>query len=325
MKNMDISKPASVGTALEDLIALPTSKSNSSGSPLISRTQIQPSPPVFRASQPPQASGKSIGIKTYSPSSKARAWTADTASLEGVFAQHSHAQNQQEDDFGEFHSGPSFPAQVPRQGMQGPGQAMQGPGQIPSQQAFLSSVTQANQHPIPSTSISGITKEGYMSSDVMHTRAYETPISIQQTTSNRTHPPPAGGTGTADFPPLYKEVYGRCSQRGDKYVSTELVFPILLSSQLPTTVLRDLWTVANKEVPGKLTQMELYVLLGLIGLVQVIRQYVQRGKQARCSNGVCICKLLSLMSQSTLYPIKTGGGSGDYFTLPYWVSTVSAI
>jgi hypothetical protein len=65
------------------------------------------------------------------------------------------------------------------------------------------------------------------------------------------------------------EVYGKCAISGEDHVSTELLFPILLSSQLPSRTLRDLWSQANQALPGKLNQKELFVLLGLIGLVQV--------------------------------------------------------
>ncbi len=149
--------------------------------------------------------------KTYSPSVKAQAWTADTSSLEGVFAQHAQPppmnSQQQADDFGEFHS---VSASAPTVAMQ--------MGNPPPQQS-----------------------------------------------SQQQGPP----MDASRFPPVYMEVYRRCVKSGETYLSTEFLFPILLSSQLPKSVLGDLWTKANRAVPGKLNQMELFVLLGLIGLVQV--------------------------------------------------------
>ena len=104
--------------------------------------------------------------------------------------------------------------------------------------------TSAYQHPIPSTSVA------------------EKPQS------------PTGGThfsslDPSKFPAVYTEVFKRCSKPGELFMDTELLFPLLTSSQLPKNVLRDLWSVANREVPGKLNQTELFVLLGLIGLAQV--------------------------------------------------------
>lgn len=58
-----------------------------------------------------------------------------------------------------------------------------------------------------------------------------------------------------------------CSVNGT--LSTELLFPVLMSSHLPKTLLGELWQQANRGVPGKLSQTELFVLLGLIGLAQV--------------------------------------------------------
>lgn len=70
------------------------------------------------------------------------------------------------------------------------------------------------------------------------------------------------------FPPLYMEVYNQCLKDGA--LSTELLFPVLMSSQLPKQRLGELWQLANRGTPGKLSQTELFVLLGLIGLVQVL-------------------------------------------------------
>ena len=71
------------------------------------------------------------------------------------------------------------------------------------------------------------------------------------------------------FPPVYQEVYKKCAVSGSQFVSTELLFPILTSSGLPRGVLKELWTTANRAIPGKLSETELCVLLGLVGLKQV--------------------------------------------------------
>ncbi len=74
---------------------------------------------------------------------------------------------------------------------------------------------------------------------------------------------------TSRFPPVYHEVYRRCVVGGEDHVSTAELFPILLSSQLSRSVLKELWSLANRGVPGKLNKTELFVLLGLIALAQV--------------------------------------------------------
>ena len=71
------------------------------------------------------------------------------------------------------------------------------------------------------------------------------------------------------FPPVYQEVYQKCAVSGSGFVSTELLFPILTSSGLSRSVLKELWSTANRAVPGKLSETELCVLLGLVGLKQV--------------------------------------------------------
>lgn len=186
----------------------------------------------FKQSTVPTSRGTG---KTYSPSTKACAWTTDSSALEGVFAQHSQGtQRQQEEEFGEFHSGPTYPGTGQGvlgvgQGVQVSGQGVRGSGQVSSGQGAL---------------LSGQSGAG--------------------------QPPTAKLSSTLDasrFPAVYLEVHRRCVQGGD--VSTDLLFPILLSSQLPSRTLRDLWALANRAVPGKLNQTELFVLLGLVGLVQV--------------------------------------------------------
>ena len=91
---------------------------------------------------------------------------------------------------------------------------------------------------------------------------------------------------TSSFHPLYHKVYRLCCRAGEELVSTELLYPVLLSSQLPRTQLRDLWARANRGKPGQLSQMELFVLLGLVGLAQV-RLYLS-SPILLC---VCVCHI----------------------------------
>ena len=240
---------------------------------------------------------------------KSREWSADTSEFAGMFAVHTQQQEAQEDDgFGEFqssvhHSGlleqsefQAPPLLQPQQpvGVQPPPQSLSGLGQgsyVPGQATIypppgLSTVTLTSSytHPIVATSVSGpisdtITSHGQTS--IGETRGVglqahsgNSPPTNIETAPRPTVPsqPPPSVPTTLDssrFPPVYQEVYKRCYIPGDPFLNTKLLFPILTSSQLPRDVLRDLWTLANKNVPGKLNQTEMFVLLGLIGLAQV--------------------------------------------------------
>ena len=101
------------------------------------------------------------------------------------------------------------------------------------------------------------------------TSAYQHPISSTSVAEKPQSPTHFSNLDPTKFPAVYIEVFKRCSKPGGSFLDTELLFPLLMSSQLPKNVLRDLWSVANREIPGKLNQTELFVLLGLIGLAQV--------------------------------------------------------
>lgn len=74
----------------------------------------------------------------------------------------------------------------------------------------------------------------------------------------------------ATIPAVYHTVYGQCqSSEQEGRVITEQLYPLLLSSGLDKTVLRDLWTISNRAIAGVLNKQELFVLLGLVGLAQV--------------------------------------------------------
>jgi hypothetical protein len=70
------------------------------------------------------------------------------------------------------------------------------------------------------------------------------------------------------FPHFYRQVWKLVEQ--DKgLVDTTRVFPLLLTSGLPTDVLGFIWGLANREVAGQLTEQELYIVLALVALAQV--------------------------------------------------------
>lgn len=101
------------------------------------------------------------------------------------------------------------------------------------------------------------------------TSAYQHPIASTSVAEKQQLPTQFSNLDPTKFPAVYIEVFKCCSKPGESFLDTDLLFPLLVSSQLPKNVLRDLWSMANREIPGKLNQTELFVLLGLIGLAQV--------------------------------------------------------
>ncbi|XP_046466427.1 uncharacterized protein R10E11.6 [Neodiprion pinetum] len=81
------------------------------------------------------------------------------------------------------------------------------------------------------------------------------------------------------LPPIYRQiwedvkeskpaVYGGSSAINEVLVDTNKVFPLLLTSQLPTEVLGYIWSLANHKYAGQLTEQELYVVLALVAIAQ---------------------------------------------------------
>ncbi|XP_056413525.1 synergin gamma isoform X2 [Hyla sarda] len=67
-------------------------------------------------------------------------------------------------------------------------------------------------------------------------------------------------------PDLYKSILE--STLSTSGIDTAKLYPILLSSGLPRETLGQIWAMANKTTPGKLTKEELYIVLAMIGIVQ---------------------------------------------------------
>lgn len=71
--------------------------------------------------------------------------------------------------------------------------------------------------------------------------------------------------------PLYEQIWQYVkSDKRDRTCDTNLVSQLLMTSGLPIDVLGRLWSLANIGVEGSLSQQELYIILALITLVQVI-------------------------------------------------------
>uniref|UniRef100_A0A5F8GBI9 Synergin gamma n=1 Tax=Monodelphis domestica TaxID=13616 RepID=A0A5F8GBI9_MONDO len=54
-------------------------------------------------------------------------------------------------------------------------------------------------------------------------------------------------------------------------IDTAKLYPILMSSGLPRETLGQIWALANRTTPGKLTKEELYTVLAMIALTQVVK------------------------------------------------------
>lgn len=52
-------------------------------------------------------------------------------------------------------------------------------------------------------------------------------------------------------------------------IDTAKLYPILMSSGLPRETLGQIWALANRTTPGKLTKEELYSVLAMIAVTQV--------------------------------------------------------
>lgn len=78
------------------------------------------------------------------------------------------------------------------------------------------------------------------------------------------------------IPPLYKQIWdtvqenkpGIGAMHGELLVDTNKVFPLLLTSQLPTDILGYIWSLANQKYSGQLSEQELYVVLALVAIAQ---------------------------------------------------------
>lgn len=83
-------------------------------------------------------------------------------------------------------------------------------------------------------------------------------------------------TNSTTLPPVYKMVWEAVredrvrpsSMQSEVLVDTNKVFPLLLTSQLPTEVLGHIWSLANQKYAGQLTEQELYIVLALVAAAQ---------------------------------------------------------
>jgi len=57
--------------------------------------------------------------------------------------------------------------------------------------------------------------------------------------------------------------------RQDGFIKTELVYAVLLRSNLPREVLGYIWEMCNRVTPGQLTREELFLILAMISIAQV--------------------------------------------------------
>lgn len=81
-------------------------------------------------------------------------------------------------------------------------------------------------------------------------------------------PSPYWQCSTDQLPKLYQDVFTTCVMT-DQFLDTQRLFPILTSSGLQRSLLRDIWSTVNQVQPGRLTKEELWQALGLVALAQV--------------------------------------------------------
>jgi hypothetical protein len=74
------------------------------------------------------------------------------------------------------------------------------------------------------------------------------------------------------LPQFYRQVW-KLVEEDKGLVDTARIFPLLLTSGLPTDVLGFIWGLANRKVAGQLTEEELYIVLALVALAQVSGQF----------------------------------------------------
>lgn len=221
--------------------------------------------------------------KKYTPTDKSHDW-AQPADFSGVFAEHSqHEQlhkpggpppqdpliGGEDDGFGDFHSVQSAPSQSHSPLPVPFSVASVGPGSSALANQSFVGVTFPGTAPIIAVPPSGspqLTRsctQPRQSALQAASSAKFVPADLPYWLAPCLH-------GPAPVPPVYNSVYQTCSMEGSELTTTEKLFPVLMSSGLERAALGQLWTVVNLSVPGQLTRVELYVLLGLIGLVQVI-------------------------------------------------------
>ncbi|KAM9257048.1 synergin gamma isoform 6-T6 [Cariama cristata] len=70
-------------------------------------------------------------------------------------------------------------------------------------------------------------------------------------------------------PELYKKILETTLTPSG--IDTAKLYPILMSSGLPRETLGQIWALANRTTPGKLTKEELYTVLAMIAVTQVVK------------------------------------------------------
>ena len=72
----------------------------------------------------------------------------------------------------------------------------------------------------------------------------------------------------SSLPSVYRQVLKRCLSV-DGWIDTAKLQPVLMTSNLPKSMLGTIWEASNKKCPGTLNEVELYLVLGMVALAQV--------------------------------------------------------
>ncbi|PSN36681.1 hypothetical protein C0J52_16280 [Blattella germanica] len=143
------------------------------------------------------------------------------------------------------------------------------PGMVPPHVA-PGSVRPVMGYPLPSPSTSSAMISGY-GSPGLPSEAKPTTSRMDVNMSSQAQFAlnlPAWLTPTSPhFPQFYRQVWKMVGQEKG-LVDTTRIFPLLLTSGLPTDVLGFIWGLANRKVAGQLTEQELYIVLALVALAQ---------------------------------------------------------
>nr|XP_015223082.1 PREDICTED: synergin gamma isoform X6 [Lepisosteus oculatus] len=175
-----------------------------------------------------------------------------------------------DDDFSDFMQGPaepsaSFPSSFPLVPLSSPS-LRAGVGRPPLDQAAghptSSPPPQSVLHSVPVTSVtqrSTVTAPSSQSSSFKGVGVYPQQEHIQPMM-------PAWLYNDSLVPDLYKKVLEITMTPSG--IDTAKLYPILMSSGLPREALGQIWALANRTTPGKLTKEELYTVLAMIGVTQ---------------------------------------------------------
>ncbi|XP_068011074.1 synergin gamma isoform X3 [Melanerpes formicivorus] len=177
----------------------------------------------------------------------------------------SHSAFLGDEEFSDFIQGPVDPPRVVPQPSSQPFRSATEAGQLLSEQAVVQPLPPAQAPVIPT----------------LHGTAGQVPYFPTSAASPHSHAPGVGVFPAQDpiqqmmpawiyndslVPELYKKILETTLTPAG--IDTAKLYPILMSSGLPRETLGQIWALANRTTPGKLTKEELYAVLAMIAVTQ---------------------------------------------------------